>query len=236
MEKNKRLDINSVYFHGLESWGFQDRLENSLKRLEAILKSKAILCRQKQLELFGESKEQASMFERYETQKYNLNGMTHVSICQSGHFDDPRFASAAFNEYIRGNFGIGIILSKDVESLIDGSRTEVMDGEFQVKGEIPLDYMVGIYCGCKSTNEILEDIESANNYEMSREEFEKILPLIFTPFHEQILQALQILLKKYGHNKVPIYSNRDWTEIKKGITPMELFDQKQAQNKEPQQE
>ena len=220
----KKLDINSVYFHGLESWGFQDRLENSLKRLEAILKSKAILCRQKQLELFGESQEHASMFERYETQKYNLNGMTHVSICQSGHFDDPRFASAAFNEYIRGNVGIGIILSKAVESLIDRSRTEFMDGEFQVEGAIPLEYMIGIFCGCKSTTEILEDFESAKKLGMSYEEFEKILPYILTPFHEEILQKLNVIMKKYSCN-VPIYSTRDWNQIEIRKTPEEYFEQ-----------
>jgi len=220
----KKLDINSVYFHGLESWGFQDRLENSLKRLEAILKSKAILCRQKQLELFGESKEHASMFERYETQKYNLNGMTHVSICQSEHFDDPRFASAAFNEYIRGNVGIGIILSKDVESLIDRNRTEFMDGEFQVEGAIPLEYMIGIFCGCKSTAEISEDFESAKKLGMSYEEFKKILPHILTPFHEEILQKLNAIMKRYNCN-VPIYSTRDWNQIEIRKTPEEYFEQ-----------
>lgn len=220
----KKLDINSVYFHGLESWGYQDRLENSFKRLEAILKSKAILCRQKQLELFGESQEHASMFERYETQKYNLNGMTHVSICQSGHFDDPRFASVAFNEYIRGNVGIGIILSKSVEHLIDRSRTEFMDGEFQVEGEIPLKYMIGIFCDCKSTAEISEDFESAKKLGMSYEEFKKILPLILTPFHEEILQRLNTIMEKYNCN-VPIYSTRDWNQIEIRKTPEEYFEQ-----------
>lgn len=229
MEKFKRLDINSFYFHGLQAWGYQNKVETSLLKLEAIFESGAILCRQKVDK--GYWRETSGHYGAL-----NLNGMTHVSICQSSQFEDPRFASGAFSEYVRGNMAIGIILSKDVEKIIDRSRTEVMDGEFQVEGEIPLDYMVGIYCGCKSTNEILEDIESSNNYEMSREEFEKILPYIHPPHHEQILQALHSLLKKYGYNKVPIYSNRDWTEIKKGITPMELFDQEQSQNKEPEQE
>lgn len=240
MEKFKRLDINSFYFHGLQAWGYQDKFETSLLKLEAILKSKALLCRQKQIEFFSESPEVSPLLERYEqkSSKFNLNGMTHVSICKCQHFLGPRFKSISFSEFISGNMAIGIILSKDVEKLIDRSKTEFMllDGELQVEGAIPLDYMVGVFCSCKSTNELLEDIESSNNYEMSREEFEKILPYIYPPHHEQVLQALQSLLKKYGYNKVPIYSNRDWTEIKKGITPMELFDQKQAQNKEPEEE
>lgn len=221
---DKRLDINSVYFHGLESWGFQDRLENSLKRLEAIFQSKAILCRQKQLELIGDQVEFYPIFERYQSQTHNLNGLTHVSICQSQHFDDSRFASAAFNEYIQGNSGMGIILSKDVEQIIDRSRTEVMDGEFQVKDKVPLEYMIGIFCGCKSTQEVSDDLKSAKLLGLSHAEFEKLLPLILPPFHEEIIQKLSSLLFKYNY-AVPIYSTRDWHQIEIEKSPVEYFEQ-----------
>lgn len=134
--------------------------------------------------------------------------MNHISISkkQSDISDDKE--SDAFKEYVIGNAGIGIILSLDVINLKDSSRTKLMDGEIQIKDLIPLKYMLGIFFGGKSNNELLKDIKRAETPGISKSEIKELLPHTLTPNQNEIYNKIQELLCKYGYN-APIYSSRD---------------------------
>ena len=45
---NKQIDLDKVLFHGLGHNELEDRAEDSIRRLEKIFKTKAILSRRKQ--------------------------------------------------------------------------------------------------------------------------------------------------------------------------------------------
>lgn len=209
--ENNNLDLETVLFHSLGEFGQENRDKNCLKKLESILKSGLILSRQSQLEKNTNDSQLSEFLQKYLDIKYsyNWNGMNHISICQknSQKFDDRD--SEAFSEYVTGNGGIGIVLSKDVLNIIDNERTQLMDGEFQVENEIPLSYMVGIFCGGKSFHELNCEIESARQqYDMSAQEIKDLLPHSLTSGQIEIYNSIQSLLDNYGYN-VPIYSSRD---------------------------
>lgn len=212
---DKQINLDEVFFHSLEPFGEFERSKKSFKKLEAVLKNGNILSRQLQLEQNKNNESMQDVLSNYldEKHNYNWNGMHHISICKKSSDENANTNSNAFDEYVAGNAGIGIILSKEVANLIDNERTEVMDGEFQIPDKIPLEYMVGIFCGGKSCNEITNDILQAKNSGISNNEIKQVLPHILVENQIENCQKINILLNNYGYTNTPIYSTRDGYEI-----------------------
>ena len=214
MKTQNNINLNSVFFHSLGAFASNNRLQNSLIKLESILKNGSILSRQEQINKNSDNQALSEILERYLNPKwaFNWNGMNHISICQRTSSKNPEIESDAFKEFVIGNTGIGIILSQDIMQFADNNRPKLMDGEFQIKDKVSLEYMLGIFYGGKSNNELLKDIEVAKNLGISQQEIKEFLPHTLTPYQLEIYKSIQELLNKYGYN-VPIYSSRDGFEI-----------------------
>ena len=211
----KQINLDEVFFHSLEPFGEFERSKKSFKKLETILKNGNIFSRQLQLEQNKNNESMQDVLTKYLDEKYsyNWNGMHHISICKKCSDENTAANSKAFEEYVSGNAGIGLILSKEVGNLIDSERTQIMDGEFQIPDKIPLEYMVGIFCGGKSCNEITNDILQAKNSGISNDEIKQALPHTLVENQIENCQKINILLNNYGYNNTPIYSTRDGYEI-----------------------
>lgn len=214
MKTQNYINLNSVFFHSLGAFDTDNRLQDSLIKLESILKNGAILSRQEQINQNSDNPILAEILETYLNPNcaFNWNGMNHISICQRTSSKSLQNESEAFKEYVNGNVGIGIILSQNIMQLVDNNRLKLMDGEFQIKDIIPLKYMMGIFYGGKSNNELLNDIEVAKKLGISQQEIKEFLPHTLTPYQVEIYKSIRMLLAKYGYD-IPIYSSRDGFEI-----------------------
>ena len=214
MKSAQNLDFNTVYFHSLGAFMADNRISDSLLKLESILKNGAILSRQEQINLNNNNPALSKYIQRYldPLWAYNWNGLNHISICQKTSLNNPENESDAYKEYVNGNAGIGIILSPTVLTLADKDRPKLMDGEIQIKDKIPLDYMIGIFCGGKSTKEIQYEKNIAIELGYTKQQFQEFLPHILTPNQVEVCTSINNLLDKFGYN-VPIYSTRDGYEI-----------------------
>ena len=172
------VDLNSVFFHGLEPLQARNRVKNALEKLECIFQSGAILSRNGQLSFFDMQTHE--FMKNYNKADVNWNGTDYISICKkrSGLYCDAN--SLAFNNYITGNNAIGIALSNSVLNLADSNRYLLMDGELQVKDSIPLEYMVAIVCGGKSYRELNKEVELGRKIGLSDQEIKTMLPLVST--------------------------------------------------------
>ena len=210
----RRLDLNSVLFHGLEPVEAEQRTEKSLVKLESILQTGAILSRSGQLSQLDLNTHE--FMKKYFNNKFdpNWNGRDYISLCKKRSETMVNFDSNSFRTYVSGNDGISIALSRNVWDLIDLNRFMLLDGEFQVKDSIPLDeYMVGIVCGGKSFKELNDYIQARENGDLTVEKFNEHFSQELVEKQDQLTGSVRNLLCKYGYDNVPIISSRDGFEI-----------------------
>lgn len=212
---SQNLNLNNVIFHSLAPFGEYERNFNSIQKLEAILKSGYILSRQFQIIENNGNESMKANLEKYLDEKYsyNWNGMAHISVCKKNSNYNENSNSQAYEEYVKGNAGIGIILSPNVIELVDRERTTLMDGEFQIKDKIPLEYMIGIFCGGKSITELENEVEEAENSGISRKDIKQTLPYSIINNQIENYQEIKNILCSYGYENTPIFSSRDGNEI-----------------------
>ena len=205
------VDLNSVFFHGLEPLQARNRVKNALEKLECIFQSGAILSRNGQLSFFDMQTHE--FMKNYNKADVNWNGTDYISICKkrSGLYCDAN--SLAFNNYITGNNAIGIALSNSVLNLADSNRYLLMDGELQVKDSIPLEYMVGIVFGGRSLKEINDYVSAGESGDITQEDFKDHFSQDLVEKQDEIVGSIRDLLFKYGYENIPIYSSRDGFEI-----------------------
>lgn len=138
----KKIDLENVYFHGIRPPC--DNEDDALEILENILKHSAILSRGLQEELGVKS---------ILNNNLNRNGKDNVSICCS--------RSEAFFNWVCDN--ISIILPKNMPEcvFIDKYDFYGIDGELQIKSNIPSKYFIGIGIptGTSSFKQIVSEIE-----------------------------------------------------------------------------
>ena len=210
----RMVDLNSVFFHGLEPKYVIKREKKALEKLECIFQCGAILSRSGQLSQLDLNTHE--FMKKYFNNKFdpNWNGRDYISLCKKRSETMVNFDSNSFRTYVSGNDGISIALSRNIWDLIDLNRFMLLDGEFQVKDSIPLDdYMVGIVCGGKSFKELSDEVERGKKICLSQQEIKDYLQFNLDEKQDEIVDSVGNLLCKYGYDDIPIISSRDGFEV-----------------------
>jgi len=240
------IDIEKMYFHGVSMMDFEfgEGLSN-IDLMESVLRDGVILTRNSLRERHPE----------YYRRLYidSLNGEDKVSI--ACHFNKEydyikncdKFLTdnmeRAFGNYIEG-FNSIILTSKVLEDLKYEKNGIV--GEFQIKGNISLDYMVGVgisdYFGniCDRIEEILKDDnylkykynEIVWQFRFSRD-INKFLDYGYSNNGYYNYLKVQYLLEKYGYN-VPIvdpFTGKEWVSREENFRRIEKIRNKALHKK-----
>lgn len=188
----KQINLDNVFFHGIDRWKYGMSRENELAQLNLILSSGALLSRNEQMKLYGEAFE--SKLEKYKNYT-NYNGLDFVSICKK-YSSNNRF-SEAYKLFVEHS--ISIIISPEVLSLqtnISHSRLE--DGEIQIKDRIPKKYFIGIAIDKYTLEDLIEYLISK---QLTQDE---ILQELENEDRNNLVNEIRNLLKNNGYN-LPIY-------------------------------
>ena len=195
-----KINLNDVLFHGLTNFLVgPGRFEKSLERLNLILKSNAILSRNKQKEILPKIG-----LTPPEYNKTLWNGDDYISVCSKMPENQSNIKnSEAYEEFI--NYSYGLIISKRILDELDcrdycfssEGKHKCQDGEIQIKDAIPASYFVGIFTCDLSDAEI---IESSKGFNVTSSDILKTFV---------VSNTIRELLNINGYKNLPIYSIRD---------------------------
>lgn len=146
---NEQIDLDKVLFHGLGHNELEDRAEDSIRRLENILKTKAILSRKKQKEILPKHNIDVPLY--YLPLK---NGDDYICVCKRKSDKKKQKTSDAFNQFVDG--GISIIINPNILHELKIRDESFQDGEFQVKNQIAINYVVGIALNLSSSADFIK--------------------------------------------------------------------------------
>ena len=195
----EKIDLYNAYFHGIrppcDEKGFTK--SNELMILESILKHGAIYSRRQMEELGIKTKMNNNL---------NRNGADNVSICEKDGFEYA--ISDAYLNWVQNH--ITIILAKDMPNceFVDERELQAIDGEWQVKDQIPAKYFLGIGIprGTSTYKQIAKEISWLSD---SKEHFIKRLEDFFEKRH---IGTVKRLLARYGYN-LKLYDLDEGEEI-----------------------
>ena len=208
----RKLDLHSVLFHGFAHFLTDKRFELSLKRLDQILKSGAILSRNEQkkvLPTLGFTPEAYC--------KILWNGEDYISICKKSDEDNPEYNTNSFFEFI-GEYGIGLILDKKLLNELEIRLSNCDDGEIQVKDKIDSKYFLGVLVGYMSDEFFIRYLE-------------KWPPISKEDITDHFIQINKIrrVLQQNGYGNLPIYSSIDGCIITNPKTIITTLQQRNIQ-------
>lgn len=146
---NKQIDLDKVLFHGLGHNELEDRAEDSIKRLGNILKTKAILSRKKQKEILPKHNIDVPLY--YLPLK---NGDDYICVCKRKSDKKKSKFSDAFNQFVDG--GISLIINPKILKELEIRNESFQDGEFQIKDEISVEYIIGIALNLSSSADFIK--------------------------------------------------------------------------------
>lgn len=208
----EKLDLHNVLFHGFAHFLADKRFEISLKRLDQILKSGAILSRNEQkkvLPTLGFAPENYG--------KILWNGEDYISICKKADDDNPKYNTNSFFEFI-GEYGIGLILDKRLLNELEIRLSNCDDGEIQVKDKIDCKYFLGVLVGDMSDEFFIRYLE-------------KWPPISKEDITDHFIQINKVrkVLQQNGYGDLPIYSSIDGCIITNPKTIMTTLQQRNNQ-------
>ena len=137
---DEKIDFEKVLFHGLTHYEVGNiKIKIGLQRLINIIRAGGILSRKQVYNTFGEKH-----YEKWQKEfcRVNWNGADCVSVCKKSSKLSKKY-SEAFRLFVRNS--ISLILDEkllqDLELKVDG---QLEDGEFQIKNQIDLKYVIGV--------------------------------------------------------------------------------------------
>ena len=194
----KKINLDKVLYHGLGHASLEDREEISLKRLESVLKSGAILSRDEQRKIFD--------LPPYVYQYQLKNGNEYVCVCKrKGKAKNIKW-SEAFYEFVEG--GVSLILDEKLLDELEIRKENFQDGEIQIKNKIPLDYIIGIAVDRSSDESTVKHGLKSAKRGISREERREYLKHTYN-----LAKEVRNCLDKNGFEHLKIYSLDDGKEI-----------------------
>ena len=202
----ENLNIDAVFYHGIDRRKYNNDFDAQLKVFEDILKAGAIMCRQSQIKNLGQNvvDERLGHLQGFS----NWNGSTYVSICQrrppssKQQFEveskNPDY-SVAYLKFVKGN--ISFVISPMVIAFQGKTHSNFLqDGEFQVYDKIPKRFFQGI---------CVDDLDNFENivlfFKSINYPSEFIYECIKKDYEGSRLKKIEDLLEKYGYD-LPIYS------------------------------
>lgn len=212
----EKIDLHSVLFHGLAHFLEDKRFDLSLKRLEQILKSGAILSRNEQKKILP-----TLGFTPEDYCKILWNGEDYISICRKSNDDNPEYNTKSFFQFI-GEYGIGLILDKRLLNELKIRLSNCDDGEIQVKDKIDSKYFLGVLVGAMSDEFFIRYLE----------EWPPISKEDITEHFIQINKVRKVL-QQNGFGYLPIYSSFDGSII---TNPKKIMTTLQQRNNQSQAE
>lgn len=192
----EQIDLDKVLFHGLGHNELEDRAEDSLRRLENILKIKAILSRNKQKEILP--------VYNIDVPLYYLplqNGYDNICVCKRKSDIKKRKTSDAYNQFVDG--GISLIIDAKILKELNIRDESFQDGEFQVKDKIPINYIIGIAINLSSSYERIKFEKKMLKKGKDLKDTITQLDYIYKNYKE-----IQKILSRHNIN-LPIYSIED---------------------------
>ena len=210
----EKLDLHNVLFHGLAHFLTYQRFDLSLKRLDQVLKSGAILSRNGQKEILPTL---GFQFEKYG--KSLWNGEDYISVCTKSNEDNKHYNynTEAFFEFVDG--GIGFILDKKLLEELEIRLYNCQDGEIQVKDRIDSKYFLGVFVRDMSDEFFLRYLDNWPNWDNED----------ITDHFIQINKVRRIL-QRNGYEDLPIYSSIDGCIITNPKTIMTKIQQRNNQS------
>lgn len=214
-----KINLNDVLFHGLTNFLVgPGRFEKSIERLNLILKSNAILSRNKQKEILPKIG-----LTPPEYIKTLWNGNDYISVCSKLSKNQSNIKnSEAYEEFI--NYSYGLIINKSILDELDcrdycfssEGKHKCQDGEIQIKDAIPASYFVGIFTCDLSDAEI---IESSKGFNITSTD------ILRTFVSSNVLREL---LNSNGYENLPIYSIRDGNIITSAEHVLTILNNKES--------
>ena len=193
---NKQIDLDKVLFHGLGHNELEDRAEDSIKSLGNILKTKAILSRKKQKEILPKHNIDVPLY--YLPLK---NGDDYICVCKRKSDKKKSKFSDAFNQFV--DDGISLIINPKILKELEIRNESFQDGEFQIKDEISIDYVIGIAINLHSTVDYIKAERKRFKKGKNLKDTEIELDYLYKNYKE-----IKDLLFRFNLN-LPIYSIED---------------------------
>ena len=218
-----KIEFDKVLFHGCSYFlnDVSDKFKISTERLDLILRSNAILSRNKQKEQLPSLNLSPANFDLK-----TFDNEDWVSVCQKQSFYNENSTSTSYEEFI--DYSFGIILDKKLLDDLEhrerytskGHRFHCDDGEYQIKDQIPSKYFLAIFADAPSDKVMLEGLKKSKlpdlAYHVSRTEniFKVIMDHGFPS--KEVMQAtysgaevIRNILNETGYNNLPIFSIHD---------------------------
>lgn len=191
MEIMEKLDPTNVLYHGLAHFLTFKRFDEAYKRLQMVLKSGAILSRNKQREVLP-----SLGLKPNDYNKVLWNGEDYISICMKHTDGNTSDLTEAYFEFIDG--GLSFVLDSSILEELDVKLTNCQDGEIQVKDAIPAKYFLGV-----TMREPSDEMRLKFYRDWRTKDKEEI--------EEDFLQVNNVrgLLNRCGYSHLPIYSDYD---------------------------
>lgn len=193
---NTQIDLNKVLFHGLGHIQLDDRQEVSISKLEKIFITKSILSRKKQKEILPKHN-------LIESKYYSLlkNGDNYICVCKKQSDNKKSKFSDSFNLFV--DEGISLIIHPKILEELEIREESFQDGEFQVKNEISIDYVIGIAVNLYSSYNFIKGERKRLKKGKDLKDTERELNYSYRTYNK-----IKELLSKYNIN-LPIYSIYD---------------------------
>lgn len=201
----KNLNIDAVFYHGIDRRKFNNDIDAQLKVFEDILKAEAIMCRQSQIKNLGQNivDERLGHLQGFS----NWNGSTYVSICQrrppvnKQQFEveskNPDY-SVAYLKFVKGN--ISFVISPMVIAFQGKTHSNFLqDGEFQVYDKIPKRFFQGICVDLDNLENFVSFFKAVGYPD------DYIYKTTLEAYKTSLLKKIEDLLEKYDYD-LPIYS------------------------------
>lgn len=192
----KQIDLNKVLFHGLGHNELENRAEDSIRRLENILKTKAILSRNKQKEILTKH--------NIDLPLYSLpkkNGDDYICVCKRKSDKKKSKISDAFYQFVED--GISLIINPIILKKLEVRKECFQDGEFQIKDEISIDYVIGIALKLHSSADYIKSERKRLKKGKDLKDTKIELDYLYKNYKE-----VKNLLSNYNFD-LPIYSIKD---------------------------
>lgn len=221
-----KIDFDNVLFHGVSYFLNGTNIFNvSMERLELILKSNALLSRNKQKEQLPSLNLAPAHFDLK-----TFDNEDWVSVCQKKSFYNENSTSTSYEEFI--DYSYGLVLNKKLLDDLEhrerytskGHRFHCDDGEYQIKDQIPSKYFLGFFADLPSDIVMLEGLKNSKlpdlAYHASKTEniFKVIMDHGFPS--KEVMQAtysgaevIRNILNETGYNNLPIFSIHDGNPI-----------------------